>query len=188
MPAQSSLSSSAGPSPLYTKLLSLSQSHAEAKSFEEIFTIRSPDAIHAWGHNYLVSRNQGLQDRMDNDAFKSHLLTTGPYLDDEAGSAATHDILIDERKRKAVIHMSYFLVPKGSEEKVENELIWLLKFTDPDEKELKDPSDVDGILIKESVEYIDAAASSRLGTVIRKLNGGKLNKDVRGGITLQENC
>lgn len=167
------------PSPLYSKLLSLAQAHANPKDEAEILSIRSPDARHAWGHNCLVSRNPGLQDRMDNAAFRSHLHTTGPYLDD--GRSEVHHIMIDENQRKAVIHMSYFLTPKGSKETVENDLIWILKFTDEGEVE----GGVDGILIKESVEFIDAAASSRLGTVIRELHG-ELNEGVRGGITLKE--
>lgn len=167
------------PSALYTKLLSLSQAHATPKDGAEILSIRAPDARHAWGHNYLISRNPLLGDRMDNDAFKSHLHTSGPYLD--SSRTEVHDILIDEHQRKATIHMSYFLTPKGSKETVENDLIWLLKFTDEGETE----GGVDGVLIKESVEYIDAAASARLGTIIRDLHG-ELNKDVRGGFTLKE--
>lgn len=78
--------------------------------------------------------------------------------------------------------MSYFLIPTGSTETVEQDLIWVLKFTDEGETE----GGVDGVLIKESVEFIDAAASSRLGSVVRSLHG-ELKEDVRGGITLKEN-
>lgn len=163
------------PSLLYSKLLSLAQAHATPKDGAQILSIRAPDARHAWGHNYLVSRNRLLQDNMDNDAFEAHLDTTGPYIG--SSRCKVHDILIDENQRKAVIQMSYFLTPKGSSETVENELVWVLRFTHDEE--------VNGILIKESVEYIDAAASARLGTIIRQIHG-KLNEDVRGGITLEE--
>ncbi|KAJ7146129.1 hypothetical protein C8R44DRAFT_756653 [Mycena epipterygia] len=168
------------PSPLYSKLLSLSQAHAVPDDLAHILAIRAPDAIHAWGHNYLLSRNPGLRDRMDNTAFEDHLKTTGPYLDHDRSEI--HDIIIDEHKRKSVIHMSYFLTPTGSTETVEQDLIWVLKFTDEGETE----GGVDGVLIKESVEFIDAAASSRLGTVVRSLHG-ELKENVRGGITLKEN-
>lgn len=167
-------------SPLYSKLLSLSETHAKPNDLDQIMSIRAPDAIHAWGHNYLLSRSPGLRDRMDNDAFKAHLESTGPYLaaQDPEVQPEVHDIIIDIVARKSAIHMSYFLTPEGSTETVENDLIWLLKFTDDDE--------VDGILIKESVEFIDPTASARLGTVIRALHGGKLNPEVRGGITLKQ--
>jgi hypothetical protein len=166
------------PSALYSKLLSLSQAHAKPRDLSHILAIRAPDARHGWGHSYLVSRNLKLQDYMDNAAFESHLRTTGPYL--ESLRTDVHEIIVDEHQRKAVIHLSYFLTPKGSEETVEQNMIWTLKFTDEEVN-----GGVDGVLIKESIEFIDAAASSRLGTVIRALHG-ELNDDVRGGITLKE--
>ncbi|KAJ7452436.1 hypothetical protein B0H11DRAFT_291650 [Mycena galericulata] len=167
-------------SPLYSKLLSLSKAHAVPKDLAEILSIRAPDAIHAWGHTYLVSRNPGLRDRMDNTAFEAHLKSSGLYLEMER--LEVHDIIVDTMGRKSAVHMSYFLTPKGSNEMVENNLIWVLKFTDEGEVE----GGVDGILIKESVEFIDATASARLGTVVRGLHGGKLNEEVRGGIALKQ--
>lgn len=158
------------PSALYAKLLSLSQSHAIPKGgAAELLAIRSIDARHLWGPKYLVSKNPKLGESMDNDSFKAHLYSTGPYLA-SSSSSKVHEIIVDEHKRNSVIHMSYFLTPKGSEETVEQDLIWRLRFTDEGEVE----GGIDGVLIKETVEYIDAAASSRLGTVIRSLNGGVL--------------
>ncbi|KAJ7774628.1 hypothetical protein DFH07DRAFT_106088 [Mycena maculata] len=168
------------PSPLYSKLLSLSKSHAVPYDLNEILSIRAPDAIHAWGHNYLLSRSPGLRDRMDNAAFKAHILSTSPYLDGQG--LEIHDIIIDTVARKSAIHMSYFLTPKGSKETVENNLLWVIKFTTEGEVE----GGVDGILIKESVEFIDPTASARVGTVCRELHGGKMNDDVRGGLTLKQ--
>ena len=72
--------------------------------------------------------------------------------------------------------MSYFLRPAKSDETVEQDLIWALKFTDD--------VDVDKILIKESVEFVDAAASSRIGEIVRGIHGD-VKEDVRGGITLR---
>jgi len=72
--------------------------------------------------------------------------------------------------------MSYFLRPAKSDETVEQDLIWTLKFTDDE--------DVDKILIKESVEFVDAAASSRIGEIVRGIHGD-VREDVRGGITLR---
>ncbi|KAF2136025.1 uncharacterized protein K452DRAFT_292746 [Aplosporella prunicola CBS 121167] len=167
------------PSILYTKLHTLAQAHATPRSLDHILSIRAPNAVHAWGHNYLVSRNARLQERMDNAAFKAHLLSTGKYI--SASRSVVHSITVDEHARSATVHMSYFLSPKGSEETVENDLVWLLRFTDEEEV----PGGVDGVLIKESVEFVDAAASARLGGWIREVHG-ELSEDVRGGITLKE--
>ncbi|KAK7053040.1 hypothetical protein VNI00_004361 [Paramarasmius palmivorus] len=162
------------PSALYSKLFSLAQAHAEPKDLDQILNIRSRDAIHAWGHNYLVSKNPGLADRMDNDAFEAHLINSGRYLD--MGSSQVHDIIVDEHKRRAVIHMSYFLKPKDSKEMVEHDLIWTLKFTDEDKE--------DEILIKESVEFIDAAAGARVGAIVQEIHG-EIDELTRGSITLK---
>lgn len=161
------------PSEVYTRLLELSNKHANPSSMEEIMGIRSPDAIHAWGHNYLVSRNPKLGERMDNKDFEAHLISTGPYL--ESCVSEIHTITVDEHRRTSTVHMSYFLQPAQSDEKVEQDLIWTLRFTDDEE--------VDKIMIEESVEFIDAAASGRVGEIIRGIHG-TLNENVRGGITL----
>lgn len=84
--------------------------------------------------------------------------------------------------------MSYYLKAKKEEdgedgEVVENDLIWTLKFTREAEQEI---SGLDGVRIMESVEYIDASASARLGTLVRAENGGEIGDDVRGGIVLKE--
>lgn len=162
------------PSPLYNKLLELSTKHARPSSLEEILAIRSADAKHAWGHNYLLSRNPTLSDRMDNREFEAHLTSTGPYLESEGSTI--HSVVVDEHQRTAVIHMSYFLRPVQSAETVEQDLIWTLKFTDD--------QDVGKVLIRESVEFIDAAASSRLGEIIRSIHG-EVGENVRGGVTLR---
>ena len=47
---------------LYKKLLNLSKMHANPSNLEEIFAIRSPNAIHAWGYKYLVSHNTKLSE------------------------------------------------------------------------------------------------------------------------------
>ncbi|KAG7097615.1 hypothetical protein E1B28_004949 [Marasmius oreades] len=163
------------PSPLYLKLLSLTKAHAFPKDASQILSIRSPDAHHAWGHNFLVARNRGLQDYMDNDVFATHMKRSGLYLD--SSDAKTHDLVVDEHERKSTIRMSYFLTPKGSNETVEHDLIWMLKFTDDEE--------VEKVLIKESVEFIDAAAGARMGKLIRE-HVGELEVDMTGSIVLKE--
>ncbi|KAJ6476403.1 hypothetical protein C8R45DRAFT_1009896 [Mycena sanguinolenta] len=149
---------------LYTKLLSLSQTFANPPDFHSFLALRSPDARHRWGHNYLVSKNPVSLGSLDNAAFEAHLHTAGQWLDALGGEVT--DIMIDEHKRKAVLRMSYFLKAKGSDETVENDLIWVLKFTDEGEV----GGGVDGILIKESIEFIDAAARARVG-VLGEMHG-----------------
>jgi hypothetical protein len=75
--------------------------------------------------------------------------------------------MVDEHKRKATLRMSYSLKVKGSDETMENDLIWVLKFTDDGEVD----GGVEGILIKESTEFVDAAARARVGLLIAELHG-----------------
>ncbi|EPT01276.1 hypothetical protein FOMPIDRAFT_1059916 [Fomitopsis schrenkii] len=175
---------------LYAKLRELALAHAQPDSVEQILSIRHPSAIHAWGHNNLVQRNPGLQDRMDNAAFARHLASTGRYITNAPPGETVHDVIVDEWKRVAVVRMSYYLQAKKVEGKeaedsevVENDLIWTLKFTQEAEQET---SGLDGVRIIESVEYIDASASARLGTLVRAQIGGEIGDDVRGGIVLKE--
>lgn len=82
---------------------------------------------------------------MDNEAFKAHLKSTGPYLN-VAQESIIHSIVVDEHSRQSVIHMSYFLRPVKSEEAIEQDLVWMLKFTDD--------QDDNKVLIKEAVEFV----------------------------------
>ena len=162
-------------SPLYLKLEALARAHALPDSLEHILFIRHPDAIHAWGHANLVRRHPSLQDKMNNEAFADHLRSTGRYITSE--QSQLHDIIVDEHARVAVVRMSYFLQVKGGDgEVVENELVWWLRFSN---------GDVEHVKIIESIEYIDASASARIGTLVRRVYG-TIGDDVRGGITLQE--
>ncbi|KAK8854647.1 hypothetical protein IAR55_003386 [Kwoniella newhampshirensis] len=140
------------PSALYQRLHSLALSHALPSTLDEILSIRSPTAVHSRGHAHLVSLHPLLGEKMDNAAFKNHLLTTGPYLSalsskEEGRTTRVHSITIDEWERRGTVHMSYFLLPKGpdldqdkEEDRhdamvrvtvTEQDLIWTLKFTDP---------------------------------------------------------
>jgi hypothetical protein len=60
---------------------------------------------------------------------------------------------------------------------VENDLIWTLKFT----KEGEVKGDPDVVLIKESIEFVDATANGRLGALIRDAQV-EMGKDVKGGL------
>lgn len=170
------------PSPLYTRLHTLAQAHAVPDSLDHILSLRSPDAIHAWGHAYLVAKTPALQKRMDNAAFKEHLISSGPFF--SGSRTQVHEIIVDEERRRAVILMSYFLTIKGSgkdsgkEETVEHDLVWTLAFTDGEGED---------VLIKESVEYVDGAAGARMSALVREVHGGQPD-GVTGsiGITLKE--
>ncbi|KAJ7657756.1 hypothetical protein DFH06DRAFT_1327816 [Mycena polygramma] len=115
---------------LYAKLHSLSQIFASPPDFPTFLALRAPNARHYWGHNYLVSKNPCLQGQ-DNAAFAAHLKSTGRLLESLGGEVT--DIVVDEHARKATLRMSYFLKAKGLDETVENDLIWVLKFTDEGE-------------------------------------------------------
>jgi hypothetical protein len=149
---------------VYTKLLSLSQTFANPPDLPTFLALRAPNARHYWGHNYLVSKNPSLQSR-DNTSFEAHLHSAGRFLESLGGEVT--DIMVDEHKRKATLRMSYSLKVKGSDETVENDLIWVLKFTDDGEVD----GGVEGILIKESTEFVDAAARARVGLLIAELHG-----------------
>ncbi|ORY56342.1 uncharacterized protein BCR38DRAFT_490644 [Pseudomassariella vexata] len=117
------------PSPLYTKPHSLSPSFATPTSLFHILSLRSSNARHSWGHNHLVSKNHPLQDSLDNNAaFKAHLKSTGPLLD--VLDPKVEYILVDEHQRKATIRTCYYLRSTESEEVTEQDLIWVLAFTD----------------------------------------------------------
>lgn len=179
-----------GPSPLYQRLRALALAHALPQSTAHLVSLRHARATHAWGHAHLVRRNAaGLAVVMDNAALAAHCASTGRYIT-SAGTkgAEVHEVTVDEWARRAVVRMSYYFRAKregdggddelGGDEVVENELIWTLKFTEEGEG--------DEVLIMESVEFIDASASARLGTLVRAVNGGVVGDDVRGGITLKE--
>jgi hypothetical protein len=160
------------PSALYQRMHALASSHAKG---EDLLGIRAPRAIHGWGHNHLVSRNAALQATMDNEAFARHLKNAGPYIDFHDLKIA--DIVVDEHQRKASVRMSYFLKATGGQEVIEQDLIWMLKFTDEGEVEGGD----EAVLIKESVEFIDAATGVRLRDMVRE-RVGEIGEDVTGSI------
>jgi hypothetical protein len=178
------------PSALYTHLRQLTVHYLTTTSLDTMLSLRTPDSTHSWGHNHLVSLNPALGPLNSNAEFESHLTSTGPYL---AGcETAIKDIMIDEWAMKSTVRMSYFLTPSGpplsqlqekstneaGTETIENDLIWILTFTNP-----ITPDDLDGIRIKDSVEFIDATASARFGQIARR-NHGSLNPVAKGGITV----
>ncbi|KXJ88598.1 hypothetical protein Micbo1qcDRAFT_166665 [Microdochium bolleyi] len=156
------------PSELYTHLLDLAQRHAAGA---DILSLRHRDAVHRWGHARLVSQHPCLQHALSNADLLAHFQSTGKLL--ESCKGETHDIMVDEHQRKATIWMSYFLVTVASEEVVENDLIWTLRFSDEEK--------VEDVRIVESVEFIDATASGRANQLLRQA-GVEIGEDVMGGL------
>lgn len=93
-------------------------------------------------------------------------------------------MVIDEYRLKASVRMSYFLTMKDKDgaagEMVENDLVWVLTFVKTDDR-----GSHDGWRIKDGIEFIDAAASGRMGQLAREANGGSLAEDVRGGLGIR---
>lgn len=152
---------------------------------ETLLGLRSKDATHSWGHNHLVSKNPCLKPITTAAGFQAHLSSSGRYF--SGGSTEISDIVIDEYRFKASVRMSYFLTLKDQDgaagEMVENDLIWLLTFVKTDEEgsELR----YDGWRVIDGIEFIDAAASSRMGYLAREANGGVLDEDVKGGLGIR---
>jgi hypothetical protein len=168
-------------SDLYKTLHSLAITYLTSGT-KTLLALRSDDATHSWGHNYLVTKNPSLAPITTALGFEAHLQSSGRYFSD--GTTQISDIIIDEYRFKASVRMSYFLTIKdktgGAGEEVENDLIWLLTFikTDGEGSELH----YDGWRVKNGIEFIDAAASGRMGQLAREANGGVLAEDVRGGL------
>lgn len=97
--------------------------------------------------------------------------------------AKISDIIIDEHRLKASVRMSYFLTMKdetgGAGEMVENDLVWVLSFVKTEGE------GYDGWRVKDGIEFIDAAASGRMGQLAREANGGTLPEDVKGGLSIR---
>ncbi|KAF2729977.1 hypothetical protein EJ04DRAFT_515541 [Polyplosphaeria fusca] len=112
---------------------------------------------HSWGHNYLVRQHPQLAPLPDADAFIAHLTRMCPNLD--SWETTVTDIIIDEAKKVAIVRASYYMEPKDSGEKVENDLLWYLAMNE------------DGTKVKKSVEFLDGAAMGRIMQLM--MGGGK---------------
>jgi hypothetical protein len=126
--------------------------------FEKLRTYCSPSFQHSWGHNYAVSVSPPLQGRHDFDGFVAHLQSMLPKL--ASWKAHVTDIVVDEVGMKAVLRISFWMVPKGKEEKdgVENDLLWIL--------EMERGGDEEEVKIKGSTEFMDGLAAGRLRDVM----------------------
>lgn len=149
---------------LYTQLRDAAETFVVAYDFpagqtpniEGMKSTRSSTYTQRWGHARLISQNLMLQGVIDMEGFLRHLEYLMPNM--ESVSSKIHDVLVDEHKRKVTVLMSYFLRPKGAEEAVENDLVWILEIDDSGEK------------VQSGIEYMDATAFSRIGELIQAAN------------------
>ncbi|KAF2111084.1 hypothetical protein BDV96DRAFT_582497 [Lophiotrema nucula] len=136
----------------------------ERMDHERIRAIRSENRFeHTWGHNYLVSTRPHLSGTHDVDGFIKHVGTMLPKL--ESWDTDIRDVVVDEFAKRAIVRASYWMKPKGSEEPVENDIVWFLDMEE------------DGKRVKKSVEFVDAAATGRIMEIMMKqagqVNGAK---------------
>ncbi|KAF2188646.1 hypothetical protein K469DRAFT_565198 [Zopfia rhizophila CBS 207.26] len=111
------------------------------------------DFQHSWGHHYFTTTNPTLSNTHDVDGFIAHLNSMLPRL--ESWDTKISSIIIDEVEKMAVVRVSYFMLVRGANEPVENDLVWFLTM------------DEEGRKVIRSIEFIDAAASSKLREIMR---------------------
>jgi hypothetical protein len=153
-------------SPLYKALHATAIGFIEAQTldpslpsrmnFENIRTFCSPSFHHSWGHKYAVSVSPPLQGTLSFDGFTAHLQSISPRL--ESWKAEVTDVLIDEMKRKVVLRISFLMLPKGAEEEVENDLLWVL--------DMERGGNGEEVKIRGSREFVDGVAAGRLREIM----------------------
>jgi hypothetical protein len=87
-----------------------------------------------------------------------HLEAMLPNL--ESWETTITDVTIDEVKRKVILRISFWMLAKGTDNAVENDLLWMLEM------------DEGGKKVKSSKEFIDVAAAGKLKEIIMA-NGEK---------------
>jgi hypothetical protein len=121
-------------------------------NFSRIEELCTSDFEHSWGHNYAISMNVRLQGTHSFSQFTQHLETMLPNL--ESWETWVTDVTVDELKRKVVLRVSFMMVPKGSKEGVENDLLWMLEMDEGAKK------------VRRSTEFIDGIAAGRLKEIV----------------------
>ena len=94
-------------------------------SIDRIRAIRSSENFeHSWGHDYFVNTAPHLQGTLDIDGFVAHLNKMCPFL--ESWDTNITDVMVDEQQKRVVLRASYYMLVKGAEAPVENDLVWFL--------------------------------------------------------------
>lgn len=76
----------------------------------------------------------------------------------ESWETTVTEVTVDEVKKRVVLRVSFWMVPKGTKEVVENDLLWKLEM------------DEGGKKVQRSTEFIDGIAAGRLKEIMM---GGK---------------
>jgi hypothetical protein len=141
----------------FIKAQALDPSFPERMNFALLRTHCTPNFQHSWGHNYAVSMAPPLQGTHSLDGFIAHLQFMLPRL--ESWKADITDVLVDTKKMKVMLRISFWMQAKGVGEAdaVENDLLWVLEM---------EGVGGGGMGIKRSVEFVDGAAAGRLREVM----------------------
>lgn len=157
-------------SPIYATLLNTATAFAHSTSpsqktenqkedAKHILSLRTPDCITSFGHRFFASGNPMTSRALSNDEFLANMGRMTPFLAD--WSAEVHDVLVDESRRSAVVRMSFHMTVKGANgaanETVENDMVWFLEMDESGQK------------VRRAVEYLDAAATGRIGALVAKV-------------------
>jgi hypothetical protein len=117
-------------------------------NFARIEALCTSDFEHSWGHNYSISLSPRLQGTLSFSQFTKHFEIMLPNL--ESYEITVTDVTVDEVMRKVVLRISFWMHAKGTEEKVENDLMWVVEM------------DEEGKKVRRSREFIDGVAAGRL--------------------------
>ncbi|KAF2824354.1 hypothetical protein CC86DRAFT_371706 [Ophiobolus disseminans] len=132
-------------------------------NFDRIRAVTTSDFQHSWGHNYATGLNPRLQGTHSFLLFTKHLEAMLPNL--VSWETTVTNVIVDEVKRQVVLRVSFYMVPKETEEGVENDLLWVLEMARDGEK----------WKIRRSKEFIDVAAAGRLKEI---MTGGKTQRRI----------
>jgi hypothetical protein len=133
--------------------------HPDRMDFDRISELCTSDYQHSWGHNYATSLNPRFQGTQSFHDFATHLRAMLPNL--KSWETTVTDTTVDEPKRKVILRISFWMVPRDTEEPVENDLLWMLEM------------DEEGKKIKSSKEFVDGVAAAKLKEIIMANSGKK---------------
>jgi hypothetical protein len=123
-------------------------------NFNHIEELCASDYQHLWGHNYTVSQNPRLQGIHSFSNFTKHLSAMLPNL--KSWETTVTDVTVDEVNKAVFLRVSFWMVPKGAEETVENDMLWKLEMSD------------DGKKVRKSTEFVDGIAAGRLKEIMMR--------------------
>lgn len=125
-----------------------------------ILSFRTPDCMIEFGHRLFASSNPMTNKALNNDEFLANMAPVLPFL--SSVQTEVHDILVDERCRRATVQMTFHMTVRGAgedgkDETVENDMMWVLEMDDS------------GRRVRRGKEYLDAVATGKMGKLIGKV-------------------